>query len=103
VVSYRTGYLIFSDGAVDVCDHQLVLGGEEEHPEGQLQPKPFSHIFSCKLGLYETLARWQKFLPKSSNVAEENNEVAEIWQNFAKSGRINCQQNSLMYTILKTL
>ncbi len=76
MISYGTGYLIFSDGAVDVCDHQLVLGGEEKHPEGQLQSQPFSHIFPCKLGLYYTVARWQKFLPKKSNVAEEKNEVA---------------------------
>jgi hypothetical protein len=47
------------------------------------------------------LPGWQKFLPKSSNVAEEKKEVAEIWHHFAKSGKINCQQDSLMYTFFK--
>ncbi len=93
MVSYRTGYLIFSDGAVDVCDHQLVRGGEEEHPEGQLQPQPFSHIFSCKLGLYYTVARWQKFLPKSSCVAEEKKVMAGSGKILLKVAEKNCQQN----------
>jgi hypothetical protein len=86
VVSHRTGYLIFSDGAVNVCDHQLVPGGEEEHPEGQLQPQPFSHIFPCKLGLCYTVARWQKFLPENSNVAEEKKLGGRKrwWQKFGR-------------------
>ena len=96
--SYGTGYLIVSDGAVDVCDHQLVLGSKEEHPEGQLQPQPFSHILPCKLGLYYTVARWQKCLLKRSNVAEGKKvggrNLAKFCQKWQKKNRqlkiLNC-------------
>ena len=53
-----------------------------------------------------TVARWQKFLPKSSNVAVEKSEVAgktggrslaEFHQKWQKSGRIKFSTEETFY------